>query len=524
MNRGFTKGHENQRDRKVTPILVDMDRRGFPTPPEGDIRIKILAMTVFKNYNATIMVKAVGIKAGIGVFFFISIFFSFLNIHEASALDASLLISYFNSIDSSIFIHLPEEKIIIATPSLNPLPQEVGRPEEKTSGEETDFIPPPLTEDEHEEGEQSAMKIPSPLRGEGQSLPPKYLSGDGGELREFSTEQDNDSSNPVITKVSSYIDFFTTKRGHSIFQAWLNQAGPYIPFVKDILREEGIPEDLALLPLIESGFNVNARSPKQAAGMWQFMASTGAMYGLKVNKWVDERRDPVKSTRAAARHLKDLYNTFGDWPLALASYNAGSGKVKKAIERTGSADYWEIEDTRALKPETQNYVPKFMAAVILAKNPDDFGFTITDGPAIKYDVIEVPGGIDLNSITKISDADYEELRKLNPELKSQITPSVEIYYTLRVPEGAGPSIVETYNKLPLSKRGVYREYRVRKGDTVSKIAKKYRVDKSTIRNANNLNKKYRIKPGDYIVVPLIPSLRESDMKLIATSEFLSDII
>lgn len=431
-------------------------------------------MTSLKNYNATMMGKAVGIKERIGIFFFISIFFPFLSINQASALDASALISYFNSIDSSIFTPLPEE--IPLTPPTPPFEQD-------TEGQD--------------EGEESPTDI-----------------------SEQNVLEENDSSDPVINRVSSYIEFFTTKRGHSIFQAWLNQAGPYIPFVKDILREEGIPEDLALLPLIESGFNVNARSPKQATGMWQFMASTGAMYGLKVNKWVDERRDPVKSTRAAARHLKDLYNTFGTWPLALASYNAGSGKVKRAIERTGSTDFWEIEDTKALKPETQNYVPKFMAAVILAKNPDDFGFTITEGPAIKYDVIEVPGGIDLNSITKISDADYEALRKLNPELKSQITPSVEIYYTLRVPEGTGPSIVETYNNLPLSKRGVYREYRVRKGDTVSKIAKKYRVDKSTIKNANNLNRKYRVKPGDRIVVPLIPSLRESDMKLITSSDSL----
>ncbi|MDD5433873.1 MAG: transglycosylase SLT domain-containing protein, partial [Nitrospira sp.] len=299
---------------------------------------------------------------------------------------------------------------------------------------------------------------------------------------------------------------------------------PYIPFIKDILREEGIPEDLALLPLIESGFNVNAKSPKQATGMWQFMASTGAMYGLKVNKWVDERRDSIKSTRAAAKHLKDLYNTFGTWPLALASYNAGSGKVKRALERTGSTDFWDIEETKALKPETKNYVPKFMAALILAKNPDDFGFIITDEPAIKYDVVEVPGGIDLHTIARHIDTNYESLQKLNPELKGHITPSVELYYNLRVPEEMGSVLVDNYNKLPLSKRIVFREYKVKKRDTVYKISRQYGVDVSTIKNANNLNKKSRITPGDYILVPLIPSLTESDMRLVATSKFPSDIL
>lgn len=356
-----------------------------------------------------------------------------------------------------------------------------------------------------------------------------FISMDSNIFSTLPEETYNEDSPPnvpnVINKVSSYIDFFaTTNRGHSIFQEWLNQAGPYIPFIKDILREEGIPEDLALLPLIESGFNVNAKSPKQATGMWQFMASTGAMYGLKVNKWVDERRDPIKSTRAAARHLKDLYNTFGTWPLALASYNAGSGKVKRALERTGSSDFWDIEDTKALKPETKNYVPKFMAALILAKNPDDFGFTITYEPAIKYDVVEVPGGIDLHTIARHIDTDYESLQKLNPELKGQITPSVELYYSLRVPEEMGSVLVDNYNKLPLSKRIVFREYKVKKRDTVYKISRHYGVDVSTIKNANNLNKKCRITPGDYILVPLIPSLTESDMRLVATSKFPSDIL
>lgn len=360
---------------------------------------------------------------------------------------------------------------------------------------------------------------------EAPSITSYFSSIDSTIFPPLTEKTDEDSFPHVINKVSSYIEFFTTtSRGHSIFQAWLNQAGPYIPFIREILREEGIPEDLALLPLIESGFNVNARSSKQATGMWQFMASTGAIYGLKVNKWVDERRDPIKSTRAAARHLKDLYNTFGTWPLALASYNAGSGKVKRAIESTGATDFWEMEDSKALKAETKNYIPKFMAALILAKNPDDFGFTLSDGLAIKYDVVEVPGGIDLQDIAEITGISYEALLKLNPELKGNITPSVELYYTLRLPEGTGAILVDNYNQLPLSERTVFREYKVLRGDTVYKVAKHYGINISTIKKANDLKHKYRIKPGDYILVPVTPSLTDSDIRLIAVSEILSDFI
>ncbi len=310
----------------------------------------------------------------------------------------------------------------------------------------------------------------------------------------------------VERKVASYIGFFATE-GRDDFQQWLDQSGPYLPHIREILREEGIPEDLALLPLIESGFNVNARSPKKAIGLWQFMASTGALYGLKVNKWVDERKDPIKSTRAAARHLKDLYNEFGTWPLALASYNAGSGKVKRALAITKASTFWEMGQSRALKAETRNYIPKFMAALIIAKNPDAFGFTLTKDPAIEYDVIEVPGGMDLRKVAKLANINYNSLRGLNPGLKGYVTPFGEPYYVLLLPAGTGVTLLENYDKLSPTEKMVYREHKIRRGDTVYEIAMRYGTNITLIQQINNLNNRYMIIPGDSI---LVPSNRPSD--------------
>ncbi|HKZ71818.1 MAG TPA: transglycosylase SLT domain-containing protein [Nitrospirota bacterium] len=330
------------------------------------------------------------------------------------------------------------------------------------------------------------------------------------------TEDFNNTPVYATRKVASYLRYFATD-GRDTFQKWLDQSGPYLFHIKEILREEGLPEELALLPLIESGFNVNARSPKRALGLWQFMAATGAMYGLRVDKWVDERKDPIKSTRAAAKHLKDLYNEFGTWPLALASYNAGSGKVRRALATTGASTFWEMGQSRALKAETRNYVPKFMAALIIAKNPDVFGFNLPEEPVVKYDLVEVPGGMDLHAIAKMANVSYQSLRGLNPWIKGHITPFGEPYHTLSLPEGAGSVLLENFGKLLPAERIVYREYKVSRGDTVYQLARRYDTTAIIIKRINNLSKRYTIIPGDSILIPDQHLSDEGEIRLVATS-------
>ncbi len=313
--------------------------------------------------------------------------------------------------------------------------------------------------------------------------------------------QSGDMPQYILDRTALYLQSFTTS-GRELFQQWLDQSMPYMPIIKHVLREEGLPEDLAFLPLIESGFNVNARSRAKATGMWQFMAATGAHYGLEVNSWIDERRDPVKSTRAAARHLKDLYETFGSWPLALASYNAGSGKIKRVLDKNSSSTFWEIGQSRALAAETRNYIPKFMAAMIIAKNPEAFGFTFTEVPTFQYDLLEVPAGMHVRTISEQSGISLELIRSINPELKGNITPLSKSRYILRLPQGIGTVFLENFEHLLPDKRVVvYKEYKVRKGDSLYKIAKKFKTTVSSIREANKLNKKSRIVYGKTLLIP-----------------------
>ena len=321
----------------------------------------------------------------------------------------------------------------------------------------------------------------------------------------FNNEQISSSEDMpqyILDRAALYLESFTTS-GRELFQQWLDQSMPHMFLIKRILREEGLPEDLAFLPLIESGFNVNARSRAKATGMWQFMAATGAHYGLEVNGWIDERRDPVKSTRAAARHLKDLYETFGSWPLALASYNAGSGKIKRVLNGSSSSTFWEIGQNSALAAETRNYIPKFMAAIIIARNPEAFGFTFMEVPTFQYDLLEVPAGMDVRTITKRSGISLGLIRSINPELRGNIIPLSEPTYVLRLPRGIGTVFLENFDGLLPDERVVYNKYKVKKGDSVYKIAKKFKSTVSSIREANKLNKKSRIVSGKTILVPVV---------------------
>jgi hypothetical protein len=232
--------------------------------------------------------------------------------------------------------------------------------------------------------------------------------------------------------VESQIEYFTT-RGRTIFQAWLNRSARYIPIMKQILREQNLPEDLVYVAMIESGFNPHAVSQKKAVGPWQFMRATAREYGLNTDRWVDERKDPIKSTRAAAAHFKDLYNIFGSWPMALASYNAGMGRMQGAVLRARSDDFWELRASRLMHMETQDYVPKYMAALIIARNPASYGFKDPEAQPFEYEEIIVHTSVHLGKIADYTGRSFKEIQDLNPELLLSTTPKAS--YVLRIPPG-----------------------------------------------------------------------------------------
>jgi membrane-bound lytic murein transglycosylase D len=240
---------------------------------------------------------------------------------------------------------------------------------------------------------------------------------------------------PVVLNqsVKASVKYFSGA-GKANFQACLARSGRYLPMIRRILKRHALPPELAYLALVESGYNPQARSPAEAVGLWQFIAETARRYGLKVNGQVDERLDPEKSTRAAARYLKDLYRQFGCWYLAVASYNAGENRVEGAMRRTERKDFWALAQQRRLPQETCKFVPQFIAAALIARNPEHYGFSKpTDHKPLTFDTVNVPGGTDLRRFAAILQVSLEEIKQLNPELNQWVAPEDQREYLLKVP-------------------------------------------------------------------------------------------
>lgn len=300
--------------------------------------------------------------------------------------------------------------------------------------------------------------------------------------------------------VERWIEYFSVK-AHDRFATYLTRAGRYEDMIRGRLREAGLPEDLLYLAVIESGMNPNAYSRAHAVGMWQFIRGTGRLYGLRIDYWMDERRDPYKATDAAIAHLGDLYGEFGSWYLAAAAYNAGRGRVSRGIARTGSTDFWDLADARVLRSETRNYVPKLIAAATIARNPEQYGFDNLDlDRPLEFEVVEVPDATSFDVLADAAGVSEDDIRLLNPQFPRRVTPPGESV-DLRIPVGRTELFAANYARIPASERVTWLEHRVQRGETLGYIAQRYGTSVTAIRAANNNVSPKRLQIGQRLIIP-----------------------
>jgi membrane-bound lytic murein transglycosylase D len=388
-----------------------------------------------------------------------------------------------------------ENKIITASASLSSRSLSGGGKEMRPSGKS---VNPGMERDLGKALELQASDV----------FAPEEPSGNSGDYELKLPEESLPESDIPLTvnaKVDFFVNYFQTD-GRKDFARWLSRSERYIPMMKDILKKEGLPEDLVYLAMIESGFSPRARSSANAVGPWQFISGTGKRYSLRIDSWIDERRDPIKSTVAAALYLKELYGLFNkDWYLAAAGYNAGENKILRAIDMYNSRDFWQLTQGSYLKRETKDYVPKLLAAAIIAKDPARYGFAdVAYLPPIEFDTVVIPTQTDLNVIASITGVSSENIRELNPELKKWSTPPDYPNYELKLPKGKKEIFLREYAKIPAEKRFeekiTYEHYRARRKDTIVSISSRFGLKPEDVAELNHLKMTAKLR-GKVLILP-----------------------
>jgi len=306
-------------------------------------------------------------------------------------------------------------------------------------------------------------------------------------------------------RVLSAVELMQT-RLRDYVQDSLTRGAKYLPMIQSVFRAEGLPLDLAYIPIIESGFKTNALSRASAKGPWQFMRATASENGLRTDWYVDERSDPEKSTVAAAKYLKTLHRLFGDWDLVLAAYNGGLGRVQRAIRSSGRTDFWSLSTgTRYLPRETREYVPLILAAIIVAKNPAQYGFEMPPLTPLQYEKVTVPRAIDLRRVAEWTESSIDDVRALNPELRRLTTPLRDSRYEVRVPVGTAEKFQHRLASAHPGDLITLKWHTVKRGETIPSIARRLRVKQADLAAANGLSTRSRLRAGQTLVVPGAPA-------------------